>query len=223
MPKALNLTGQEFGHLKAMSIADKGPRTWYLCLCDCGKECVIPSQQLRSGFRKSCGCRKHENYGKHALKHGHAPTKGRPGSRTYKSWQSMKSRCLNTSSYGFQYYGGRGIKFCDSWADFSCFLADMGERPQGTELDREDNNGNYCKENCRWVTHTKNNRNKENNHIIDFNGEKLCLAEWAEKTGIGWNTLYYRIYRCNWPVGKAMTTPVNRINIEPPTQVRGSN
>jgi len=81
------------------------------------------------------------------MQHGHS----KPRTPTYISWQQMKARCLNPRHEKFPLYGGRGIEVCTEWLKFENFLADMGERPDGTTLDRLDNNRHYCKANCRWA------------------------------------------------------------------------
>lgn len=87
---------------------------------------------------------------------------GMSRSRTYKSWQCMKDRCLNPKSEKWDRYGGRGIRVCKRWLKFENFLADMGERPEGTTLDRKNNNGNYGPGNCRWAKEIVQQRNKSN-------------------------------------------------------------
>ena len=78
----------------------------------------------------------------------------------YRVWQTMRDRCYREGNKDYKHYGGRGIYVCDRWQKFENFFEDMGDRPEGTELDRIDNNGPYCKENCRWITHQKNCNNR---------------------------------------------------------------
>jgi hypothetical protein len=86
---------------------------------------------------------------------------GRHGTPTYRSWRSMKTRCTNPNHEGYTYYGGRGIRVCDRWAEsFETFLADMGDRPEGTSLDRIDPDGDYEPGNVRWATASEQRRNR---------------------------------------------------------------
>ena len=158
----LNLTGQRFGKLTAISVADitsTGQSMW-LCRCDCGKEKVIFIGNIRSGKQTSCGCSRKGNI--NSMKHGH--NRNAKPSRTYKSWIAMISRCYRVNDCHYPNYAGRGITVCDRWRNsFENFLADMGERPEGLSLDRfPDNDGSYFLENCRWATPKEqaNNRRK---------------------------------------------------------------
>ncbi len=83
-----------------------------------------------------------------------------PRSRTYRSWEAMRRRCMAPQSPDFPLYGAKGIRICERWNSFAHFLADMGERPEGTTLDRIDSAGDYTPENCRWATNTQQLRNR---------------------------------------------------------------
>jgi hypothetical protein len=133
------------------------------CQCDCGSCIETQGTALRAGRTRSCGClvtefRKSPGCG-HVIEHGHS--RGGTNSPTYSSWTAMKKRCRCPRNKDWAIYGGRGITFCDRWHSFTNFLADMGERPPGTSLDRfPDKNGNYEPGNCRWATALEQARNR---------------------------------------------------------------
>jgi len=82
-------------------------------------------------------------------------------SKEYISWAGMKRRCYNPRRDGYEYYGGRGIAVCSQWRySFNQFYADMGPRPEGTSLDRIDNDGNYEPNNCQWATASMQSKNR---------------------------------------------------------------
>lgn len=111
----------------------------------------------------------------------------------------MIQRCRDLHCAAWPRYGGRGIKVCDRWLRFAEFLADMGQRPPGTSLDRyPDNDGNYEPSNCRWATRKQQANNKRNNHRLTFRGETLSIAEWARNLGIPEGTIRNRL-RYGWP------------------------
>jgi hypothetical protein len=135
-------------------------------------------------------------------------------SNEYRIWEGMKHRCYNPSNKRFALYGSRGISVCERWREsFAAFMADMGPCPVGMSLDRIDNDGNYCPENCRWTTMRVQGRNTRHNRLITHNGQTKCLIEWAESSGINADAIYARL-RLGWPVERALTEPVqpgNRI------------
>ncbi len=141
------------------------------------------------------------------IEHGHA----RVGkvSPTHLVWQHMMSRCNYEKNIRWPNYGGRGIKICWRWHIFRNFLADMGERPSREHsIDRIDNNGDYEPGNCRWATRKEQCRNRKSNRIIEFQGQRLTLAEWSERTGIKSFTIAARIDNFGWSVEKALTQTV---------------
>jgi hypothetical protein len=106
----------------------------------------------------------------------------------------MLTRCENEKSDAFKNYGARGIKVCERWHDFACFLADMGPRPEGTTLDRWPNNdGDYEPGNCRWATWTQQQRNRSNNRVFVVGGVEACLAAHCERAGVRHTTVLKRL------------------------------
>lgn len=108
----------------------------------------------------------------------------------------MLGRCYRPSNISYRQYGGRGIAVCDRWRhSFDNFLADMGPRPAGHELDRIDSNGPYAPENCRWATRHQQTRNTRRTVNVTFRGETKCLQDWSQHFGIPFKTLSRRLGR----------------------------
>lgn len=128
-------------------------------------------------------------------KPGSRTTHGMRDSREYSSWLAMRARCDRPTSDQYQYYGARGITIDPSWQKFENFFADMGPRPRSMTLDRKDNNGPYCKENCQWVEHKAQCRNRRSNVMITVGNETNCITYFAEKFGIKPSVLMKRIRR----------------------------
>lgn len=130
---------------------------------------------------------------------------------TYRAWEHMRHRCTNSNNPQYKDYGGRGIVVCAAWSRFENFFADMGECPPGLTLDRIDNDKNYEPDNCRWVTRKVQARNRRTNVLIEFHGEKLCVAEWAERFGIC-RTLVRSRLRAGWTMDQIASTPPSKRN-----------
>ena len=160
MPALVDLTGMRFGRLsvKRKSNPKKGYHgSMWECVCECGNTTIVNAQNLKSGNTTSCGCYGAEQRIKSVKKHGET------GTRLYRIWKAMHTRCYNEKSPAYRYYGSRGIRVCDGWinnfADFQNWSMSHGYRDNLT-IDRIDVNGNYSPDNCRWVTMAEQNKNK---------------------------------------------------------------
>jgi len=124
---------------------------------------------------------------------------------TYLTWNSMRRRCFLGSQGKKPAYAN--VKVCERWEEFSNFLEDMGERPEGTSLDRINVLGDYEPENCRWATPSEQQRNKKFNRTLTYNGVTKSVHDWSEEFGIGSMTLYKRVFEHGWDVEKSLLTP----------------
>lgn len=129
-------------------------------------------------------------------------THGLSYSPDYRSWVGMKQRCENPKNPRWASYGERGIKVCGRWQDFSNFHADMGPRPEGTTLDRINNDGDYEPGNCRWATKKEQYSNMSKS--LTFRGEQLSRKAWARRIGVSVQTITHRL-RTGWPLEDVLT------------------
>lgn len=196
-----DITGQRFGRLVAIKLLPKrrGTRTVWLCQCDCGSVHEAMTTNLDKGATKSCGCLNLDN-----LRSKNGCPSGMSGTPTYRSWRAMLFRCSNPKSG--RRYCARGIKVDQRWKRFDNFLADMGERPLGTSIDRIDNNGNYEPGNCRWADRYEQGRNRDTSRLITFNGKTQNVTDWARELGLNRNMLYKQLDK-GVPVVQALTSP----------------
>lgn len=146
---------------------------------------------------------------------GKYPKKYNCNSKLYFVYNSMKDRCKNKHTKNYKNYGGRGIRVCEEWdKGYEPFLdwALSNGYKEGLQLDRIDNNGNYCPENCRWVSCKQNRNNTRVNNLITYKNETHTISEWADIFKINYMTLYRRIFD-SWDIERALKTPINRKNI----------
>jgi hypothetical protein len=171
MNRRLNLEGQKFGEylVTKYSYSDKFRSCYWECLCSCGNIRYVRTNDLIKGLSKSCGCLKSKLIKERNkilfITHGFSSRDNKISRKFYKAWQGMLDRCLNKHGDFYYRYGGRGITVCDKWRSFGGFKEDMYESylkhgkefgfGRSTTLDRIEVNGNYCKENCRWLTQAK--------------------------------------------------------------------
>lgn len=196
------IIGNKFGTLTAIRPTgekdNRGKNLW-LARCDCGNEVTRPTAELKraSCCGQKCPFRPIGN-----------KTHNLSASPTYFTWKGMIQRCTNLKDPSYQRYGGAGIKVCQRWLLFENFLSDMGERPEGTTLDRKNSKGNYEPSNCRWATQAEQATNKRSNKRYEFQGERLTIPEWAKLYRMNEATLQARVGRHGWTIEKALTAPI---------------
>lgn len=205
MGKIIDISDKVFGRLHVLEWAglDKHNKSLWKCKCACGKEITARYSDLKTGHTVSCGCWNKER----RVTHGERKT------RLYRIWADIKTRCLNISCKEYKDYGERGISLCSEWMKFEPFRdwAISNGYTDSLTIDRIDNDKGYTPENCRWATMKEQNRNQRRNLVL--NGK--CLSEWADISGINYNTLRYRI-RKGWTLEKAISTTVKaaRLDVE---------
>jgi hypothetical protein len=183
-----NLENKKFNNLKLIQFHHKGKGgEYWTCVCDCGNTKIIKLSDVVGGKIKSCGCLSKKTNLIH----------GKSYCDLYHSvWTGIKQRCFNEKSRDYPRYGGRGITVCEEWKnDFMSFYywAIKNGYKKGLSLDRINNDGNYCPENCRWATPKEQSNNTRANHIIKYKGVEKTLTEWRRFFNISESNMYSRI------------------------------
>lgn len=203
-PIKKNILGKKFGYLTVISRIGKRGSRW-LCKCFCGKEKYFYSSDLFTRHNTSCGCMD----GKAMFIHGLWKTRFR------RIYDGMRKRCKVKNNDNYHRYGGRGIKLM--WKDCLSFKNDMYESylvhvekfgENETQIDRINNDGNYCKENCRWVTRKEQSRNTSQNVLVPYNGIEITVTEYCELTGKKRHTIYGRLKR-GWGLDRVLTEKIH--------------
>jgi len=211
MSNRIELAGERFGKLVVVSYVgkDKNGKALWNCKCDCGKETIKSSSLLRNEMTKSCGCLRKEMI---AIANKGKETHGKSKSHLYGIWHGMKERICCKTYKQYKDYGGRGIGICEEWREnfesFEKWALQNGYR-KGLEIDRIDNEKGYYPQNCRWTIKKVQANNRRSNRIIEYQGKKRTMKEWAEITRINYATLKYRLSK-GWSIEKALETPVKR-------------
>lgn len=174
---AIDMVGKRIGRLLVIERsppATKCGQARWLCICDCGRTTTALGAALRNEQVRSCGCLGREARVKHGYRH----------TPEYSVWASMRRRCNSPGHRDYRHYGGRGIKICDRWTDFTVFLADMGARPSPKHtIERLDNDGPYSPENCVWATRDVQTKNTRRVHRIPLGENTISANELASLSG----------------------------------------
>lgn len=208
---AADLTGQTFGRLYVRGYYGRTEKRHHLFVCDCtcGRITMSTASVLRRGKKKSCGCLLPDFNRATKMIHGHAVKTAR--TPTYRSWESMQTRCNNSEN---PTYGGRGIKVCERWrageggkTGFECFLEDMGERPSlAHSIDRyPDNDGNYEPTNARWATDKEQALNRSNTILVEVAGRTIPLMTACSELGLDYENTAVRMYRYGYSFERAVS------------------
>ncbi len=198
------LIGKRFGRLVVLHRGGK-TRKHFVCQCDCGNKCEVSSDNLKNGSTSSCGC-----YHKERQPYCHR-THGYSGEKLYKIWKGMRRRCESHSHKNYDRYGGRGIKVCEEWdKNYLVFREwalsngyDENAKSSENTIDRIDNDGDYCPENCRIVPMKTQTRNTSRNILVTYNGKTQTITDWAAEVGIKYSTLRNRIAN-GWDTAAAL-------------------
>ena len=163
----MDLVGEKYGRLTVVAFDGiRKRKAYWKCVCDCGLTVVVPGNNLRTGNTKSCGCLHREAVAKVGEKnrtHGEGHDNK---TRLYTIWCGMRQRCSYPKHVAWKHYGGKGVKVCEEWNDYTAFKAWALANGYTDELsiDRIDPAKDYCPENCRWLTRSENTARANKNH-----------------------------------------------------------
>jgi len=196
-----DLTGNRYGRLVVVEpIRLSSTETKFVCKCDCGTVTTVWRQSLVQGHTNSCGCLSREAHTKH----------GGSWRPEYKVWKALRRRCLCSTDKQYHDYGGRGIKVCQAWDDFSVFFNDVGPRPSAAHsIDRIDNEKGYEPGNVRWATHQQQNSNTRRNRYVSIYGRGMTVAEAAAYYCVPASRILHRL-NAGWTDVDAVLRPSRR-------------
>lgn len=200
--------GNKYGNLTVVEpvhvTLNNGGKQWYWKLkCDCGNETIMNPHAVIHGKYRSCGC---------SFKAGVTATHRESHTPLHNIWCGMNKRC-NPKGKSSRGYGDRGISVCEEWKSYEAFSKWARENgyEEGLTIERIDVNGNYCPQNCTWITLEKQARNRRTTHWVEYQGKRMSLAEACEQANLPYKQVFERIVKRNWPVEKALSTPMRKM------------
>lgn len=210
---------QRFGRLVTQSRFTKRVgnkcRTFFVCLCDCGKGITVVADNLKSAHTQSCGCLRVDACRKVGSLSTHRASK----TPEYNVHSSLVQRTTNPAHASFVTYGGNGRTVCQGLREFSDFISLIGKRPSAKySIDRINNYGGYWCGNCpeclekgrplniRWATREQQRQNMNDSRLVTINGQTHCIAEWERIAGLRTDRIRARI-KAGWPINELLLQP----------------
>jgi hypothetical protein len=213
MAQTIDLAGQRFGRLVAVSIAYRRNGAYWQCRCDCGGANVVRTALLRNGHVRSCGCGAKEqaklNCKKWRQRNEWIPEQLRSGLKN--CYRNMLRRCTDSFNIRWDCYGGRGIQVCNAWIGsdgrrrFYEWALTAGYQ-KGLQIDRIDVNGHYEPANCRFVDAITQANNTRRNRLITWREKTMSAADWAREFGLSYASMQHRLDR-GWPMERIASQP----------------
>lgn len=212
--------GKKFGMLTIVGFSQKIDHGWkrftWTMKCDCGNEVQKIPTEVVSGKCRSCGCYHDMVCKQKATKFKHSTYEYK---RLYGIYNGIKKRCFKKNDARYPDYGGRGITMCDEWHNpndgFDKFVEWSLANGYADDLtiERNDVNGNYCPENCSWITLREQRYNQRGTVWVDYKGERIQLMKLCERLEISYDTAHDRIRHRGWPVERAIEEPSCRTKV----------
>lgn len=223
MPASYVKKGDTFNYLTLTGeFIKKSNVKYYECICVCGNKVNLLLSALTSGNTKSCGCKRKQLISISGTKHGYSSVSSKKYNKLYSVWIGVKNRCYNKNHEHYSDYGGRGIVMCKEWEDdfvnFYNWAIENGYK-EGLTLERNNNDGIYEPNNCRWATRKEQARNKRNTVFITAFGEIKSIGDWVDDSRcvVSRHILYHRFKdesNIDWTNEKIITTPLLRIRVK---------
>lgn len=211
-----DLIGKRFNRLTLQKLVLIEGRRHWVCLCDCGTIKTIKEGPILRSQVKSCGCWRVDLGKRLNRKHGMSRN-GPSFHRLYSVWRGMIDRCTRPKAASWKNYGGRGIRVCEQWRDFSVFFKDMSPTwKPGLTLERVNNSLGYCRENCEWKTAEEQSRNTRTSIRVTVGLITKTCVEWSMDLGAPRPTVARRL-RSGWAPERAATQPfkpLHRLEVE---------